>query len=517
MSIAFSKSSAPGLRPAYRWLVFVCLIISLLLALGTSGWGRTKLTGLATPKKQQHKDVESVISSPLAHQPLALQRWQLVKQINQQYNIWPFYQSTFSYGTVLFPRGKSDKVYYLLMNGYTAIQKNGRARDAGENGVDQMACYERVGKLVVLRYAVRLQEVKQPPQDIPIHNLRDYLSTLGTVWRKSEGVGGKSVPEPQSWIFSGPISKSAEQDLGLQQEFIDYSYEVYTDLLYVSCVNPTGTQTCPLRAYDIPGIPMKDKFGEEVFATDNDFAHWGKKYGLPLADCERPAATGEKKERKAGSPRKAAETTKHQLTSAEAVALAKRITGYDQAQVARTELRQIDASAFPFGHPTKRRVWAVTLEGISLTVLTGETNDLLKSLTVLLEVNTGRLIRVDTLPPFRGKLAKLAGRQPEKFLKRRGCNVLGPAPAPPFTFAGALRVDNFPNVIANAKRVTAYLVTLDNSPYAPAPDKGSFWVIIADGFHAHVFMDTPKKAATEVMFLVPAWGNTGFSSTWFLS
>ncbi len=202
-----------------------------------------------------------------------------------------------------------------------------------------------------------------------------------------------------------------------------------------------------------------------------------------------------------------------QITKDEAVSIAKQITGYPQAELVRAERRRVDSSVFPFGRPKEHLVWEITLKGISLTNRSGEANRLIKGLTVLLDVETGRLIRIDSVPTVTGHLRHFASRNLEKRLGW-GLRFVDLSPSPKVGFAQTLTADPWPTVIPKAKQVSAYLLTLGSPPHY-GPRRASYWVIVAGGFQAHVFMDSPSKPATEVMYLVWAWElhEAGFGQT----
>jgi hypothetical protein len=198
-----------------------------------------------------------------------------------------------------------------------------------------------------------------------------------------------------------------------------------------------------------------------------------------------------------------------QISKEKAIALAKQITGYPQAEVERAEQRQIDNSFFPFGRPKKRQVWAITLKGISLTNRTGVINRYITGLTVLLEAETGRLLRIDSVPPATGGLKKLGKLIANRKLEREvsAFPFLGLSSSPKVTFAQALTGDPWPSVIPKAKQISAFLVTseADRTDVSEPPRRVPYWIILAGGFSAHVYMDAPDKPATEVLYVIWAW------------
>lgn len=196
-------------------------------------------------------------------------------------------------------------------------------------------------------------------------------------------------------------------------------------------------------------------------------------------------------------------SNKH-ISSKEAATIAKRITGYPKAEVVSIKQHQTDRNDFPFGSPKKRLAWVVILKGISLTNSWPATNESINGLKVLLDAESGSLIRIDSVPSVTGHLKYLSGRMPEKEIKGWH-SIIGLSPPPKTTFAEALKTDYFPSVIPKARQVSAYLVVLGSPPHSGLPSRGSYWVIVAGGFHAHVFLYAPNKAATEVMYVVKDW------------
>jgi hypothetical protein len=211
----------------------------------------------------------------------------------------------------------------------------------------------------------------------------------------------------------------------------------------------------------------------------------------------------------------AAVASHRQLSREEAEALAKRIAGYPEAETIRAEQRLVDGSAFPFGRPRKWLVWEITLK---MSLISGSEhegygpNPYINGMKVLLEADTGRLVRIRSVPFDPESLSRLAGRVPEKTLSGIGASVIGLSPPPKLTFAGAVK-ESFPSVMPKAKSVTAYLVTLSVPADSGPPRRGSCWVILAGGFHAHI---RPDRPSTELMNVIPAMGEDFLNLVWHL-
>lgn len=204
-----------------------------------------------------------------------------------------------------------------------------------------------------------------------------------------------------------------------------------------------------------------------------------------------------------------------QISGKKAVAIARRITGYPKAEVVHSESRLVAGDVFPFGPRKKRPVWEITLKGISLADFEGETNKLIKGLTVLLDAESGNLIRIDSIPKVTGYVKRLFGREPENILKNE-FSIIGPSPPTKITFADAITTFGSWNVIPQAKQISAYLIVVAGEPDTRWPRKASYWVIVAGGFRAHVFLETPQKVTTEAMNLVEGWSG-GSVMQWFHS
>jgi hypothetical protein len=193
----------------------------------------------------------------------------MVEQIERQVGIWPLYSTMYTSGHVLFPRGRSDKVYLILFGGYDFIRGSGRAERTWEDDMAQLVCYQSGGKHVTFLYSVRLRDAKKPPkQGIPVNTLLDYVSTLGGVWQLSSD--GREWEEPHSYVPSGRISEEAQRDLRAKQELVRYSFTTIVERLYVSCLSPKEAKARPEEGYDF------DK-------------QWAETYGLPVACCELTA------------------------------------------------------------------------------------------------------------------------------------------------------------------------------------------------------------------------------------
>jgi hypothetical protein len=172
-------------------------------------------------------------------------------------------------GHVLFPRGRSDKVYLFLFGVYDVIRGSGRAERTWEDDMAQLVCYQSGGKRVTFLYSVRLKDTKKPPkQDIPVNTLLDYISMLGSRWDVSDGE--KWYTHFHSYVPSGRISEEAQRDLRAKQELVRYSFTTIVERLYVSCLSPKEAKARPEEGYDF------DK-------------QWAETYGLPVACCELTA------------------------------------------------------------------------------------------------------------------------------------------------------------------------------------------------------------------------------------
>ncbi len=202
----------------------------------------------------------SIQSSPIANQPLALARYRMLEKIERQTGQSPFPMSlTFWARDVFFTQGRSDKVYILTQEADV-----------------KLVCYKSVGKDLRLVYVVNLTKAYEPPKDkIRVTNMLDYLSMLGN---------GEGDPQwrPSSYALPENINSIAKSDLSLRQRLVKYSYVPYNGLLYVKCFNSKATESASKyehsQFFDIPFDDSRTKVDEEY--------KWYKKYGLPVADCE---------------------------------------------------------------------------------------------------------------------------------------------------------------------------------------------------------------------------------------
>ncbi len=258
-----------------RQLAFILALIVLLTSLGTiSSCGKKSApsTSPSSSKEEHNSEVCGPIeSSPIAHQPLALARYRMLMKIEHQTGVSPLPDKTL--GTrddVLFPLGRSDKVY-ILSQGHNST----------ENGYPlvKLACYTLSGKGVKLLYCVELKIVRTPAKEkICVRNMLDYLSLLGY---------GADIYPSYSYVVPGNISKDAKQDLSLKQDLVDYSYQPVISVLFVHCFSSKTAESIDepehMQSFDVQG----DNLAEQ--------SQWYKKYGFPVADCELTVLNKKKK------------------------------------------------------------------------------------------------------------------------------------------------------------------------------------------------------------------------------
>ncbi len=262
-------------RCSYRRLMFIFTFIMLLISLGTISSSDKKPAPSTSPSSNNEEcsseDCGATESTPIANQPLALARYRIIMKIRSQYEgiLLPD-KTTFTRDDVLFPRGKSDKVY-ILIQGHESLKSYKANNDV------VLLCYKSSGKGARLLYSMKLKAVHKPPKDrLRVRNMLDYLSMLGISEDPEFG--------PKSYIEPGNISKYTKRDLSLSQELVAYSYIPYIGVLYVQCFNSKVVQS------------IDELKCMQVFViTGNDFDPWYKKYGFPVADCELTTKSVKKK------------------------------------------------------------------------------------------------------------------------------------------------------------------------------------------------------------------------------
>ncbi len=260
-------------RSSYHQLAVVFTLILLLTSLGTISSCGKKSTPPTTPSSSNQECNSEVCgateSTPIANQPLALARYSIIMKIRSQYEGIPLPgKTTFTRDDVLFPRGKSDKVY-ILIQGHESL------KSLDENNDVVLLCYKSKGKGVRLLYYMKLKAVHKPPKDrLRVRNMLDYLSLLGISEDPEFG--------PTSYVVPGNISKWAKRDLSLSQDLVAYSYVPYIGVLYVQCFNSKVTESIDelkyMQSFVIAGMDP-----------------WYEKYGFPLANCELTVIDKEKK------------------------------------------------------------------------------------------------------------------------------------------------------------------------------------------------------------------------------
>ena len=264
-----------GVRRKYRLrdrLVLIFPFVLLLMLAATIGLCTEKVASPAPPssddKECSCEDCGPKQSSPVAHQPLALARYRILKQIEHRYGEFPLPGNTlFTCVDFLFPLGKSNKVYILHQG--DEFTKDGYP-------VVKLVCYVSKGKGVKLSYSVKLKIVHRPPKDkARVENMLDYLSLLGD---------NASDPQwkPYSYVVPQSISKYAKRDLSLSQGLVDYSCQTVIQVLFVQCftskVAASIRESEYMQAFDMPGD-----------TSCPERLQWYKTYGFPVAECELTA------------------------------------------------------------------------------------------------------------------------------------------------------------------------------------------------------------------------------------
>jgi hypothetical protein len=188
---------------------------------------------------------------------LALERCQFLKRLEPKIGYIPLNTVIGNtIDTVLFPIGRSDRVYIVLWEEYKVF-----GTSSSGDGFNMILCYQHTERQDKLVYKISLEPVDRPAKKIAqIESLLDYINASGNV-------GG-------GYAIKGKISNFALKDLALKRDYVQYSYDSFSEVLGVgllSQVKNGSVLSDPETNYDT-GDPVNDPFY--------------RKYGLPVAKEE---------------------------------------------------------------------------------------------------------------------------------------------------------------------------------------------------------------------------------------
>jgi hypothetical protein len=253
-------------RPTFRRLLLAAAVVLLLASLGSIGWCRKAAAGSRTRSGNRHQvdKGEAAEPRPIAHQPLALARYRMLKYIERQIGFFPLYWSELGSAHLYFPRGRSDKAYSVLLGDWPRVPASGA-------GGAQVLCFESRDGNAKLSYSVGLRRVyfRPPRSRTRVTSMLDHIGAVGNGRHRDRSLNG-GRPETFSLVLSGPVSDRVRRDLSSRQELIDYTFDHFSQAVQMECLS------CPES--DLPPYPVYENRQDQWFAV----------YGLPLADCELP-------------------------------------------------------------------------------------------------------------------------------------------------------------------------------------------------------------------------------------
>ncbi len=197
---------------------------------------------------------------------IAHERFQFVHWFASTTGDWPISEMGGDYKQiVLFPLGRSDRMYVLLTPGYWHGQE-----------LSCVFCYQRKSGKNKIVYRVNLENqdriaVKGRPLKIstPFSNLLAYFTSESLILVNS-------VAHIQSYVVKS--SRFAKNDLAIKRDYVGYTCELVTDTLQVSLLSHFRSDGFDLEAwYDLGTDNSTQIEGTQQFY---------KKYGLPVAQKE---------------------------------------------------------------------------------------------------------------------------------------------------------------------------------------------------------------------------------------
>ena len=212
-----------------------------------------------------------------------------------------------------------------------------------------------------------------------------------------------------------------------------------------------------------------------------------------------------------------------QVTREAAISLAQQYTGLAEKVPVRTRYGLATDTSIPFSNVVKRPAWELVFEGVEVSITTRDgtqqKNPNISTIIVLLDAETGALLKVSSPKPATGGLTEDTG----EYVERRYANGLilkhtRTRPRIPFTKALQVAEDRQPGAVREAEEVAAYFGLLTDvlRPEFGINDK-PYWIIFLGGveqsFSSGGCPAGPGPTlATELMMVIDA--ETG---EWYLT
>ncbi len=198
------------------------------------------------------------ITNPRAHS-IALQRYAFVQRLEAKFGLSLLGSFDVQHHTVLFPVGRSDRIYLCL-------EDFDEESVTGDTLVSALYCYQRKNGKDQFVYRVPLRLLKSLRyQKKPIRSLLDFINDYN-------GNG--------SYAIRGKISPLAMTDLAIKRDYVYYKFDVNSGFLFVWLLSEITNDYDPLDGHDyesdidpVTHAPLKES---EFF----------QKYGLPVAKGE---------------------------------------------------------------------------------------------------------------------------------------------------------------------------------------------------------------------------------------
>lgn len=242
-------------------------ILRLILIIGLLS--STCATAQVESSLQHIKTTVTLANRSAAAKTLALERYKFLKRLEPKFgNMLPIGGDETYNDSVLFPVGRSDRMYVMLLPGLF-----------GKNFY-RIYCYQRNAGRDKLVYTVKLERKDRlASKDKPAKQLAKVTSLLDIITTESS-VNEDGAEHVEGYAVQGKLSSSVWTDLAKKQDYVHYHYSfginalniwLLSDIAYDGSVNS-------VEGFELDKDPITnaDLTGYEFYT----------KYGLPAASGE---------------------------------------------------------------------------------------------------------------------------------------------------------------------------------------------------------------------------------------
>jgi hypothetical protein len=189
---------------------------------------------------------------------LEFERYRLWHRVQSKFG-FPF-QTHYSRTELLFPAGKSDRLYLVLMAPWWPSWS--------ASGTDELFCFQLDNYKVILVYKVSLTlRVSSSNEIRPFKNLLDYMPR-------------------EYWAIRGRISNVVQNDLAMERNYVSYEYDPIESTLDVFLLSDLSDlkKRVPDVAQREAYFILEDPLTHSKFKENSE--EFYRKYGFPVARGE---------------------------------------------------------------------------------------------------------------------------------------------------------------------------------------------------------------------------------------